>query len=250
MSATPAAVQLGTANTLLRGAEAVADAVRRVEASGRSLTVLFPDPSEPNPDPRWSRLRVSITEPGYQWEERRFVRWQEPAGECAYIKVAWISKEEVARSAGNPIEWQFNYKGWYGNRRTLAETLATARSHLSGVGKPPVSEMTHSEIKAELARIEERLGPEWEAWKEFITQPWVEYVNVAPNRQRQGLATALYQAAAGWLGTQGLTLRGSTLQRPEAEAVWSRLAEVWQLETSEVRSGETVRHPYLFDLRP
>lgn len=45
-------------------------------------------------------VRVSVSEPGYVWEERRSVRWVEPPGEIAYLKAAGVGPQSGTPLAG------------------------------------------------------------------------------------------------------------------------------------------------------
>lgn len=240
-----------------RGFAAVEDAASRLAAQGWSLRIFPSDPAEVDRmEDGWTVVRVSVSEPGYVWEERRSVRWVEPPGEIAYLKAAFLSEEGLELSASSLIDWKFNRGGWHApddphSRWRVAHLHARALpvSARSLGRRWQDASPSSADIEADLAALGESFADEWRAWVSRMRQPLVDYVNVAPNRRRRGVATALYQAAAGFLGEHGLTLRASTLQQPEAAAAWEKLASIWDLVKVPV-PGYEERSTYVFDLRP
>ena len=240
-----------------RGFAAVADAASRLAAQGWSLRIFPSDPAEVDRmEEGWPAVRVSVSEPGYVWEERRSVRWVEPPGVIAYLKAAFLSEEGLELSASSLIDWKFNW----GGRPAPDDPHSRWRvAHLHARALPVSARSlgrrwqdaspSSADIEADLAALGESFADEWRAWVSRMRQPFVDYVNVAPNRRRRGVATALYQAAAGFLGEHGLTLRASTLQQPEAAAAWEKLASIWDLVKVPV-PGYEEQSTYVFDLRP
>lgn len=245
-----------------RGMDAVEDARSRLAEFGWRLRIFPHDPADPWMDHKGvTVVRVSIQEPGFVWEERRRVRWPEPAGEFAYLKASFMSDDGIYRTASDPLTWKFNWEGWRASD-DLADRWRRAHVHASVVpasfrrrgqrGRNWQSDYspTPDEMASDLEALGGRFEEEWRIWVTRMRQPFVEFINVAPSRRRLGVATALYQAAAGYLGSLGLTLRASTLQRPEAAAAWEKLARLWGLSRMAVPTPFDDLETYVFDLRP
>lgn len=260
---TTAVSVLGPPDTSVRGSAAVEDARRRIEDRGWLLTIYPADPAFDLRD-EWELVRVSVTEPGFVWDERRSVLWDEPAGEIGHLKVLYASDDTLSATASDPIDWLVNWKGWHAgddlrsrwkdlhlNARRTPRSALEARflrvSEWAGIFEP-----SDEQMRSDLDHLAELYEAEWKSWVAAARQPYVDYINVAPERQRLGVATALYQAAAGWLGERGLTLRASTIQEPAAAAAWSKLASLWGLSKSPVpgRSPDNPADAWVFDLRP
>lgn len=67
-------------------------------------------------------------------------------------------------------------------------------------------------------------GKQFKEFKLYQSRPFIDFIRVYEEYRGQGIAEALYLVSTNWVNeSKGLNLHSSTLQSPEAQAVWKRL---------------------------
>ena len=64
----------------------------------------------------------------------------------------------------------------------------------------------------------------------FVDHPYVDFIRVNDNYQRQGIGTALYRAGHEWMKAKDMKLHASTTQTDYAKAAWKSLERDYNVE--------------------
>jgi len=110
-------------------------------------------------------------------------------------------------------------------KEKLVEFVGKAQSHLrSYTDRLPMS-MDEPELRTELSRLQKEASDRLDAHGAGFAEPYIDYINLDRDELRgQGLGASLYVFMARKQAEQGLSLRASGLQTPEAAKSWKRMA--------------------------
>lgn len=141
-------------------------------------------------------------------------------------------------------------------REKLVEFVNSAQQHLrSYADKLPMS-MEDNELRTELSRLQGESSKRLDAYSASFAEPFIDYIKLDhPQLRGRGLGASLYVFMARKQAEQGLSLRASGLQTPEAEKSWKRMAADSRFPVKvsnnvyETRGNRTVSTGYSLDFR-
>jgi GNAT superfamily N-acetyltransferase len=183
-----------------------------------------------------------------------------PGGPAGYLKLAFIPRENLGRFYPSPVEWHLRRGGGNFPEELLAKPAqewAREETLLALSRTDEWHESTRETSERRAVTSDGDLREEWlerrrrirlkhaKAYKEFrdfhVDRPVVDFSRVyadgeysiynggvrekvdpddVTDYRRQGVASAMYEAAAFWLAERGLELHGSGLQSDDAGALW------------------------------
>lgn len=183
-----------------------------------------------------------------------------------YLKISYVSSALLPKVFPTLWHWTAT-QGWCFNPKDPVATWFMCHMHMRRVPRSlsgtmssylslsaqmyPGDTMAAKDLKA-LEHVGHRGHRSVKAWfadwhKLTIDRPWVDYIRVEPEWQRQGIAAVLYEASARWLAeTKGFPLWASSLQTPEAVATWQAIRHT--LPVREADRGDGTMLP-LIDFR-
>jgi GNAT superfamily N-acetyltransferase len=154
-----------------------------------------------------------------------------------YIRISFLSKSLCYQLM--PTAWHYMtlHQGWYcpidnvvklwKNAHLYAKRCPASRPDLTPWSISDEDIPDEETMLSDLAILEK---PYWRGMRKKIRThgniPMVEYSKVDENYRRQGIGTQLYIAMAKFLAeTYDFPLYASTLQSPEAEALWQGMRQ-------------------------
>jgi len=111
------------------------------------------------------------------------------------------------------------------DREKLVDFLEKSQSHLRSYSDKLPRSMDTEELQEELTRVKAEASARLDAHGKNYSEPYIDYINLdRPELRGQGLGASLYIFMARKQAEQGLPIRASSLQTPEAEKSWKRMA--------------------------
>jgi GNAT superfamily N-acetyltransferase len=138
-----------------------------------------------------------------------------------FIKFTWIPKKEWQRIV--PTVWHYSYlfRGYHKFEGYVKD--GKQESLYKAILYDLIWDPTIGPDKA-ITKAKKKLMPDMLKFKsQIVDKPFVDYIRVSPEVQRQGVGTQLYIQAAKYLATKGLKLHASTLQSDAAKASWEAM---------------------------
>lgn len=151
--------------------------------------------------------------------------------------------QQINGGAGLPYEksdWHYenlNPK----ERRSFLKTILHRERLVKYGGEELADKMDDAAILKSIREVEERMerrhGQKFKEFKNYHKdKPFVDYIRVHEDFQRQRIAEAMYLDAAKWMKERGLKFYASSLQSPEAKGAWKHLAKKFDVRKS--KSGK------------
>lgn len=172
-------------------------------------------------------------------------------GNVGYIACEYMTAESFARFHPTVFNWMDQIAGklvmppgmetldlQQAPGSVLTEVASRLAAYRIASYEPTASLQDYADFSRWLAEADShgsmrRFAAEFRAFSKRIDYPFVTYVRTLPSARRGvaednsglGIGTALYRVMAKELAARGMVLRASTLQSPEASALWRKFEE-------------------------
>lgn len=137
----------------------------------------------------------------------------------------------------------------------LRDTLISARLYIDGYmpheEQSRVPYLSDEEIIKEWKDLEKRTNKKFKKQMQeyenyFVDKPYIDYIKVIPEYQRQGIGSALYKAGYEWMKSKGMKLHASGTQSQMAQAAWDKMEKAGYVEkTAATWNNKPVERKYL-----
>lgn len=177
--------------------------------------------------------------------------------EAGYLKIQNIPHDSFHKHFGTIFNWMTRFGGRSvlpyekqsshyeelsnDERRKMLRDIVYVQFVPWGQENEYIAQFNDREVLEKIREFEDKLnngdkGKQYRQFKNFHKdKPFVDYISVDEEFQRQRIAEAMYLEGAKWMKERGLKFYASGLQSDSAKAAWKHLAKKFKVKSDRTR---------------
>lgn len=136
-------------------------------------------------------------------------------------------------------------------RKHLVHGRLHIENHVSSAEQRRMETLTDDQVYQEWENLEKiaktKYGKRMREYQQyFVDKPFVDFIRVHPEFQRQKIGSALYKAGYEWMKSKGMKLRASGTQSDQASQAWTDMEKAGYVEKEPAQwANKNIERRYL-----